>query len=71
MTYRIYLPILARAFRGKRRVAVTIEAGATVAVIGPAEDAEFVVAKVDGDQFHISIRDLAERGTRVDAAAGS
>jgi hypothetical protein len=69
MTYRIYLPTLALAFRDNHQAAVTIPAGKIVHVIGPAEDNRFVVVSMNGEQFHIFAADLADRGRQTKAAA--
>jgi hypothetical protein len=69
MTYRIEQPLVVLAFKDNHQAAVTIPAGQTIEVIGPAEDDRFVVVSVNGEQFDVFGANLADRAGKIKAVA--
>jgi hypothetical protein len=56
------------AFKDNHQLAVTVPAGRTVEIIGPAEnDDRFLVLSTNDEQFHAFASDLEERAERVPA----
>jgi len=53
------------AFRDNHDVAVTIPAGATFDVVGPAQDDRFIIVNVQGEELLIFESDLEQRGEVV------
>jgi len=65
MRYRLNGSVMVLAFKDNHQLAVTVPAGSTVEVIGPAEDDRFLILRVDDEQFHAFASDLADRAVPV------
>jgi len=64
--YSINQPTLGLSLSDNHRRAVTLSAGKVVEVVEPANDKDFVVVSVNDEKFQVAIRDLVDRGTRIE-----
>lgn len=56
---------------GNHHAAVSLPAGKTIEILGPAEDDRFVRIQVDGEQFEAFQTDIKERAKGVLASSPS
>ena len=48
------------AYRNNHEAAVTIPAGKSIEIVGPAKDDRFVIVKADGEEFLVFETDLVQ-----------
>ena len=60
MSYSSSSPLMVLAYRNNHEAAVTIPAGKSIEIVGPAKDDRFVIVKADGEEFLVFETDLVQ-----------